>query len=388
MSSPLLILGASSRAAAFSALAAGLSPACADLFADADLLACCPVTVVRDYPAGLVAAAREAGDGPWMYTGGLENRPDLVERISANRALFGNPADVLRRVRDPWLVRRTLAEAGLGVPELRKTSRGLPGDGRWLRKPLHASGGAGVRFWNDAARGRHSHDGSHYFQQYVEGLACAAIYLAAGGRTRLLGTTEQILRRNPDGSPGFRYAGSIGQLPADVRRDGTLAQIGDVLAVQFQLRGLFGVDFIDDGHDVWPVEVNPRYTASIEILERTQGFSAVGHHVAACRDGMFPDRTFDSDGDARCHAKQILYADGDASISEEFTAEALAANRADALPAVADIPRPGTVIKAGQPVMTVFAAAETRDAAASALERRMLDWREQLARCYTAGVRS
>ena len=107
----LLILGGSTRAAAFSARAAGLQVACGDLYGDADLQATCPVTMVPDYPSGLEKVAREAPAGPWMYTGALENHPRLVERIAQSRPLLGNPAEVLRRVRDPFLVAETLRSA-------------------------------------------------------------------------------------------------------------------------------------------------------------------------------------------------------------------------------------------------------------------------------------
>lgn len=385
MSTTLLILGASTRAAAFSALSAGLSPVCADLFADADLSARCPVASVPDYPLGFVRAAESADPGPWMYTGGLENRPDLVEQISASRALYGNSGEVLRRVRDPWLVSRALGRAGLAAPELRHTSQGLSLDGRWLRKPRRGSGGAGIEVWTGAARERTDHEGL-YFQQYVAGRPCAAIFLAAGGHASLLGVTEQILLRSADGTPGFRYAGSIGPLPADPRRDAALARIGNVLASEFELRGVFGVDFVDDGQQVWSVEINPRFTASIEILERAGGFSAVGQHLSACRDGILtdPPNKFDAAG---WHAKRVIYAGREAIVSEDFTASALDANQNGLPPAVADIPPQGTTLKPGQPVMTVFASGPSRDAAASALELQSRHWQERLARCFIAAIR-
>src|SRR5437588_10415493 len=97
----LLRLGASTRAAAFSALRAGLGPWCADLFADADLQARCPVfrSAPGSYPQGFVKAAEQGPPGPWLYTGGLENRPALVRQIAAMRPLWGNDEEVLRKVR-------------------------------------------------------------------------------------------------------------------------------------------------------------------------------------------------------------------------------------------------------------------------------------------------
>src|SRR5687767_11650245 len=99
MMEPLIILGASARAAAQSAARGGFAPYAADLFADEDLRACCPAVQVSDYPAGLEAAAREFPPGPWMYTGGLENHPALVDRIATQRPLWGNSGTVIRAVR-------------------------------------------------------------------------------------------------------------------------------------------------------------------------------------------------------------------------------------------------------------------------------------------------
>jgi len=98
LQSKLLILGASARAAAQSALRAGCRRVwAADLFADADLRACAEVVQVRDYPHGLEAAISQAPDGPWMYTGALENHPRLVDRLARLHPLLGCPGSVA-----PW----------------------------------------------------------------------------------------------------------------------------------------------------------------------------------------------------------------------------------------------------------------------------------------------
>jgi hypothetical protein len=100
----VLILGASTRAAAQSAIRAGLHPICADLFADLDLRGCAQVLEVADYPRGLVAAAASAPACPWMYTGGLENQPGIVARISKSRPFqitwgFMRPVSSSRMIR-------------------------------------------------------------------------------------------------------------------------------------------------------------------------------------------------------------------------------------------------------------------------------------------------
>lgn len=380
MSDSILIVGASVRAAAFSALAAGLRPVCGDLFADADLAARAAVTAVRPYPAGFVDFARTAPPGPWMYTGALENEPELVDRISRNRPLLGNSGEVLKRVRDPVGVHRTLVRAGLVAPECRATSAGLPRNGTWLCKPLKSSGGRRVHLM-DAETAIDRRDFACYFQQRIEGLACAAVYLAAGGESRLLGVTEQLLRSAHPREPKFCYSGSMGPLRLSEQAAATFDLIGRVLSGEFELQGIFGVDAVLAGETVWPVEVNPRYTASVEVVERALGISVVDLHVAACRDRQLPsivEIPIISPSSGKWFGKQILFATADIEITPRFTEQALRHNRRPEQPEVADIPRPGTRLTVGQPVLTVLAHGDSDAEMRQMLNDRSRQWADLL----------
>lgn len=379
MSDNILILGASVRAAAFSALSAGLRPVCGDLFADADLAARAAVTAVRPYPAGFEDFARAAGPGPWMYTGALENEPELVDSISRRRPLHGNAGQVLKRVRDPVGVRRTLVQAGLDAPECRATSAGLPRDGTWLCKPLKSSGGRRLHVLN-AKTTVGPRNTACYFQRHVEGLPCAAVYVAASGESRLLGVTEQLLRSAHPGEPEFCYTGSIGPLRLSEQVATTFDRIGRALSSEFELQGIFGVDAILAGETVWPVEVNPRYTASVEVLERALGFSAVDLHVRACRDRQLPPIVdvpiLPSAG--KWFGKQILFATADLEVTQRFTEQALRRNRRPEQPEVADIPLPGTRLTVGQPVLTVLGLGDSHSEMRQVLNSRSQQWSDLL----------
>src|SRR5438045_3963952 len=82
--------GARGRGAAASAIRAGFTPHVIDLFADADTRKLAPTIRCEfsDYPQGLVEQARHVPPMPWMYTGGLENHPDIVEAISQRHSLI------------------------------------------------------------------------------------------------------------------------------------------------------------------------------------------------------------------------------------------------------------------------------------------------------------
>src|SRR5262249_50265646 len=145
----LLIFGASARAAAFSAIRAGLRPWCADLFADADLASRCPTIRVppRSYPLGFGEIVARDLPGPWMYTGGLENWRTLVHCMARTRPLWGNSFLSLLRSRTPGTAARLLATAGVPCPAVRMQGDELPRRGRWLVKPVSGAGGTGIRFW-------------------------------------------------------------------------------------------------------------------------------------------------------------------------------------------------------------------------------------------------
>jgi predicted ATP-grasp superfamily ATP-dependent carboligase len=374
----LLIVGASTRAAAYSARRAGLSPACIDLFADRDLRAIALASSIArgDYPQGLAVRAEALEPCPWMYTGGLENHPELVDRIAARRPLWGNPGAVLRRVRDPRAVAECLGRAALPCPAVRLDPCGLPRDGRWLVKPLASAGGAGI-LPLEPGTAASSPSRPCYYQERIEGPGFSAIFVAGPDATLLAGVTRQRLGR--PGAP-LAYAGSVGPWPVAHALEQQLGALGTTLAGEFGLRGLFGVDFVINSGAPWPVEVNPRYTASVEILELALGRPLLADH----RRAFDPDAPLASieafpQPRPRIVGKQIVFAPAACQFPDNEPPRQLAASPFN-LPELGDIPDPGTRFDPGDPVLTVFAAADHPDECLSALERRANAWTERLGR--------
>lgn len=389
----LNIIGASARAAAFSARAAGFEPACADLFADVDLQAVCAADRVENYPAGLANWLHSAPKVPWMYTGAMENYPDLIEELARLRTLYGNSGRALRTARDPLYWSRALAESGIPTPRVSLSPAELPRDGSWMHKPLRSAHGQHVAPWT--AQVSRIDDSSEapawYYQELIEGTPVAAVFVAADQEAAILGVTRQLLggdwraaiasveiqgqshhpapsaRRLTDSgtldeSP-YRYTGSIGPLLVSDDQFRTLERIGTVLARGCGLTGLFGVDAILNEQGAWPVEINPRYTASIEILERASALRTSGRrprrlhsiecHEAACLFRQLPSPLGQSD--EITSGKLIYYAPHDVIFSSAAARWAAERNLTLTLPAIADIPAAGTFIPRGHPVLTLLA---------------------------------
>jgi predicted ATP-grasp superfamily ATP-dependent carboligase len=338
----LTILGASARAAAFAAARAGYAPHAIDCFADRDLAALCPAVRIEKYPRGFWRALAAAPDAPWMYTGGLENHPRLIERLAALRPLWGNTADVLCEVRNPRKLFQVLAAAGLAMPRLDGSE-----DQPALVKPLRGSAGLGIRW--ATPRDRMQPPRGTYLQEYVEGTSGSAAFAAAGGQAVLLGTTRQLVGRDWNIRPPFMYVGSIGPLPLRAEQTGKLQRIGTVLAEQFRLVGLFGVDFVMTDDEVWTIEVNPRYTASMEILEYVTGQHFLGWHAAACQSAKLP-RVPPASPTGEFRGKAVVYARTDLTIGQQMPWD-----DASRSAKYADLPSAGQTIRAGHPIVTAFA---------------------------------
>ena len=176
----VLVVAVSARMLATLAVADGYEVVALDRFGDVDLRAVAGGATARS-SAGLVALAEDVEADAVVYGAGLENRPDLVERLAAGRELLGTPADLLPAVRDPW----ALADV-VRVPE---TRRAAPVEDGWLRKPLRSGGGRGVRRWSGGRLKR-----NEILQRRVDGLSCSAVAVGNGRDAVLLGITEQLHR--------------------------------------------------------------------------------------------------------------------------------------------------------------------------------------------------
>jgi predicted ATP-grasp superfamily ATP-dependent carboligase len=320
------VVGASARAAVHSLARAGFSAWSIDLFADRDLkrVAECAVCPSERYPDAIPELAKQFPPGPVLYTGGLENHLHILRELTSTRELWGNPADVVERVRDPFTLFPLLANAGFTVPRLVACGEPCPREGRWLRKPLRSGGGLGIRF----ARAGEPASPHHYFQEFIDGLSMSVVFCG----TTLLGETEQLIGERWLHAKGFTYCGNIGP------GDGVAFP-----AFPLPLRGVWGLDFVLRNKQAFVVEVNPRYTAAVEVLEFARG-------IAALREEPNP-----------LVGKAIYYAPHTLRFPQSGPWDADLVGDFDPwrLPGFADIPDAGSTIETGHPVFTFFATGST-----------------------------
>lgn len=352
-SSRLLIVGGSARAAAASALRAGLSPVCADRFGDEDLRQIATIVDVSDDLRHSLKAILELPPMPWIYTGSLENDRKFIARVSERHTLLGNPPDVLKNIRDPSWLEQTLRLHDLPALRVRSCFDPPPTHECWLLKPTRGGGGCRIAVWSGQPLPTSE---QFYFQEYRGGTSMSALFVTRSDDVEMIGVCEQLIGCVAGAPTEFGYAGSIGPITVSQQTNDLLQRLGETLAREARLRGLFGIDFVLTDGVPWLVELNPRYTASVEVIERATGRALLAHHVAAFEHGTMPvqqQRT------PKCVVgKQIVYASVD-SVAPNLKTLFASAESDSEVPLISDLPAPGTWLAAGWPICTVFAEAES-----------------------------
>ena len=370
MATRVLIAGVSTRAAAESAAKAGFAVTAIDAFGDLDQHPAVRSLSLPREPATLfnaqtAADASRAVDADAVaYLSPFENHRRAVEALASDRALWGNPPDVLRRARDPFLVAGLLRRRGFAAPMTRvDVPSEFASSKEWLLKPFNSGGGHGVKTW---APGTLVSPGV-YAQERIGGVPASIVFVAAGGRAVALGVSRQLIGEAAFGASEFRYCGNILASVSDEVLTDTVVQSMIALAVcvteQFGLIGLNGIDCIVKDDVPYAIEVNPRWCSSMELVEQHYGISIFGAHAAACGEGVLPDFDLRSARrDRVAIGKAIVFAVTDCVLGDTR------AWLTDAT--VRDVPQPGERFSSGQPICTIFATGADAAACRAALSLR------------------
>lgn len=438
-----MICGASTRAAGWSVMRAGMRGLTLDLFGDTDSppgMPCLrlPELSLAELLPKLAVVAQADSAIRLLPVGGWENRPELLAEHDWPLPLLGTIPPHMRQARDPEFLRNSLARRQLPTLPIRTqqgqsnqpslsngadsadhpgwsasaaeqslanqdadsgnmacwpqaarewTSRG------WIRKAIHSAGGLLIQ--RLPANDLSSPAPGWYDQREQPGPSCSAQFLtrvdSRGARhTRLLGLTRQLTGDPRLPEHPFLYLGNeypLADFLDDVPPSGkvefteTLQAIGVACAEDCELLGLWGLDFILAEGLPFLVEINPRYTAAMELIELAERRSLLREwlepeslpvHSAAEVTSPLP----------RLLSKRILYADRETVWPDALPGDWLSAgpNRSDPwrLPFLTDIPAAGTPFRRGDPICTIWASGPTPESCRTQLQTRTQSLLESL----------
>lgn len=375
----ILVVGASVRALMESAAESGKAVIGLDFFGDVDAnWQGKTMSLTGDYGLqptvlNLLEAARSISCEALVYASGPENTPEGLAYWENPGRLRGNSVSALMRVRNPWELRTSLGKIGARMPSFFSLEEWtwLPGKKIWLLKPLNRGGGYGIQVLpqnKEAAEVLLSglKQPAHFrIEEYKTGIPGSVTFLANGYRAVVLDSSRQL---SGEGSchRTFRYQGNIvpldlsGIIPLDYFED-QIAQAVQQLTESFALRGVNTLDFIVSEEGIWFLELNPRWSASVELIEKSRGRRFFAWHLAACEGAdltAFREslglKTLGLKRSARPQifwGKRIVYARTPGIIGRYDDKSLRFLYRQG----VRDIPREGTRLEKGQPICTVLA---------------------------------
>ena len=385
----LHVCGFSARAAVQAAVGLELECEGWDCFGDRDAVELAPWNRIGGLRSRDLSELFKRPPGILLPCGGLENRGSLWARLSERHRVIGPDPRQLRKLRDPRWLSRFCDRPGFRVRfpascfDRREFENWLRSTGdSWqdrvcLVKRRRSGGGGGVRRLcvdDRAALANPTIRRGEYLQRFVAGDEYSAV-LRCGAEPKLLFASRPWPRAEA-AAPPFLYRGSIGPAALPPRATAACLAFARELGAASGCAGVLQIDLIVSADDEQPylLEVNPRWTGSMELAELLRPGSVLGEmllcdaeHGPWHRDG----RVFDAGVVA---AKAILYAESDIVVDERLSAAMLSSARPPGFPSadnsrgggrrqascwLADVPIAGATAAPHAPICTVIGVGPT-----------------------------
>jgi len=375
----ILVVGASVRALMESAAESGQDVTGLDFFGDVDAgWQGKAMSLTGDYGlkptvGNLLEAARGISCETLVYTSGPENTPEGLAYWEDLGQLGGNSIAALTKVRNPWELRASLGKIGARMPPFFAVKEWTPPSPpkTWLLKPLDRGGGHGIEVLppnKEAAEAVLSglkQPARYRIEEYQAGIPGSVTFLANGHEAVVLGSSRQLAGTRARNRT-FLYQGNI--VPLDLSGMMTsktfaeeITQVIRQLTEDFALRGINTLDFIINGGGICFLELNPRWSASVELIEKSLDQRFFSWHLAASAGA---DLTV-----LRKYLELITIKLGRFARSRIFWGKRIVYTQAPGMvvkydnrvlrslyrQGVRDIPREGTRLEKGQPICTVLA---------------------------------
>lgn len=363
----IVVVAKSARMLAQAAHKAGLKPLVIDLWGDQDTrcyaeeLVQIPTLASEDLSNAVNYFLDRYPLSCGIYGSGFEQHPDSLEFLVNRLTLLGNSPETFMRLQDKPGFFSSLKTLGIPYPEV---SFNPPDQATgWLIKPMQSQGGVGIR--------RYSAGGNPlqfiYWQEFQEGEPHSVLFLADGKRCQIVGFNRQWTVAL-DEFDEFIFSGIINNTALSHKQKNQLSAWVAKLVVEYSLKGLNSLDFIQDGNNLYVLEINARPPASMELY----GDGLLIHHIKTCQ-GELADY---KQSQQPYIAYQILYAQQDLRIPDDFGWPTGAG----------DLPHAGSIIRKGQPICSMITQSQEPGKALEQLQTSQALIINKIHRLQTHGI--
>lgn len=385
----IAVIGFSVRAAAQSARRQGYVVVAVDMCGDRDLLTECKMYIRLDDPDWPSILNAQFPTAPLLLTGGMEHRCRSVDRCHfvANRlGPTGNQIDAMRSLEN-W--EEWAREAEIAWPMTIRTSSNVweviqqNPESHWLLKSLQSAGGTGTIDITETLSHRHAvplEQSNGYIQKRLPGKSIGVTFLSSEFGCAVVGFALAWPSDSQSHHNAFIYSGSVGPIALRVDEIDKLNRFARVVWNRTDLLGLWQADFLLAEGGLTLLEINPRWSASMDLLDVACDLGLAKMHVdAICKSlskSSFEQfsrrcselfRVRDQADQKSLLGKLIVYADRPFNVtsaqSDYWWAHRWKGDGPTAQEQCyfADIPVASTAIPLGAPILTVMTTGKTEE---------------------------
>jgi predicted ATP-grasp superfamily ATP-dependent carboligase len=304
---------------------------------------------------------------------GLDDRPDLWARLARIAPVLGNSPEKIKVIRNPTKLFAIARGLGISCP---RTEKATSPEEAWeiakkigspvVLKPMGGSGGFRSRLGGDVEEvKKHFRDvagesGEVWVQEFIRGVDASSSIVGNGSECSVVSVNEQLVGMERLGaSKPFSYCGNIVPLKANGSVIERIRENSSALGKKLGLIGSNGFDFvIDSNKQLYLMEVNPRFQATLECIQSVSLLNLVEEHIKACC-GELPKSVPEPKGFA---VKMIVFAKKRGIIPDLSEVKS-----------VFDISHPGVIVDKGDPICTVQVFAKQRNRAIKKAWRNILE---------------
>jgi predicted ATP-grasp superfamily ATP-dependent carboligase len=354
----ILVIGNSTRNIVCSAKRAGYTVYALDNFCDIDMQNCAD-------KAFLIGNVPEKKINELVQTLGETDGVILGPGFEGLRfkKILGNRNSVARKVNDKLKLAKKLRSLGIPHPETRQLSKASGLKFPLMIKPRCGSGGmqnftvtdeeelAAIQLRSDAIE--------LIAQEFVKGVPCSTSLIGTGDKACVIALNEQLigiprLTRLP-----FAYCGNITPFITQFKNE--IMEYSEQIALEFELKGSNGVDFIQTEKGIVVIEVNPRFQGSLDTIELSSGINIFDAHVRSF-SGELPKPAKHK----RFAIRNILYTAKSIVVNERLYRRLVKCMKMEH---AVDIPKKGWTFRKDEPLTTLLETGRTRKMVLEKVER-------------------
>ena len=381
----------------------GFEVVAVDMCSDRDLLDNCQKHFQLNDPNWPLALSVSHSTVPILFAGGMENRIELVEHCQTLGLVSTSNASSLRAMRslDNWAA--WAVSSNLGWPatlrtmeEIRSCDELFPGR-KWLAKPFSSAGGLGITEWIRHEGDDHASSfdpAKGFLQEQLPGESIGITFVSSNVGIAVVGATaswksgsQKSYSSCVDG-PIYAYQGSYGPISLSSELLTKLQRFATLVGAESGLLGIWQADFLLYDNQLTLLEINPRWSASTDLLDVCLGIPLVQmHHACVCdhvseeRFSRVASQCFDQATNARnaMLGKLIVYSPMPFVVtsiqSDKWWTQrwSCGLNFAAKRFQFADIPNAGTSVSQGDPLLTVMASGCSPEALMIELQRGRIE---------------